>query len=44
MKTYIDHGNVLQWEDLFMPKDPSNRHYQEFLKEDRKNEAKIVRR
>jgi hypothetical protein len=42
MKTYIDHNTTLQLNELWIPKDPANRHYQQFLEEQKNGEAKLV--
>jgi hypothetical protein len=42
MKTYIDHNNVIFFNDSWIPKNPTNRHYQQFLEEQEKGEAKLV--
>jgi hypothetical protein len=39
---YIDYGKVLQLNELFIPKDPANRHYQQFSLECRNNAADVV--
>ena len=42
MKTYIDHNNVIFFDDSWIPKNPANRHYQQFLEEQAKGEAELV--
>lgn len=42
MKTYIDHNTIIQFNELWIPKDPANRDYQQFLKELAKGEAELV--
>ena len=33
MKTYIDHNDTINYENIWIPKDPSNIHYLNFLEE-----------
>lgn len=42
MKTYIDHDSTIYFEGLWIPKDPSNRHYAQFLQEVKEGKAKLV--
>lgn len=44
MKTYIDYTDkiISKSENLSIPKDPANRHYQQFLEELKKGEAELV--
>ena len=42
MKTYIDRNKVIIFEELAIPKDPANRHYQQFLEEQANGEAELV--
>ena len=39
MKTYYESDNNLEFEGMFIPKDPGNRHYQEYLELTRKGEC-----
>ena len=42
MKTYIDHDSTINFEGLWIPKDPANRHYSQFLQELEKGEAELI--
>jgi hypothetical protein len=42
MKTYIDHDSTIHFEGLWIPKDPSNRHYAQFLQEVTEGNAKLI--
>lgn len=42
MKTYIDHDNFVVFGEQWIPKDPSNKHYAQFLEEKQNNEAELV--
>ena len=42
MKTYTDFKSTVRFEDLIFPKDPANRHYQQFLEEQAKGEAELI--
>jgi hypothetical protein len=42
MKTYIEHTDTIHFEGLWIPKDSSNRHYQQFLEEQKNGEAELV--
>ena len=42
MKTYFEHDTTLQLNELWIPKDSANRHYQQFLEEQAKGEAELV--
>lgn len=44
MKIYTDYTelNSIKFEEMWIPKDPSNRHYQQFLEEQAKGEAELV--
>lgn len=42
MKTYIDYGNIIVFENFWIPKDPSNKDYQQFLEEQKNGEAIIL--
>ena len=42
MKTYIDHDNTINFENSWIPKDPSNRDYAQFLEELKNGEAELV--
>ena len=42
MKTYIDHDSTINLKELWIPKDPANRHYSQFLQELEKGEAELV--
>jgi hypothetical protein len=42
MKIYIDHTNTLFFEEKWIPKDPSNTDYQQFLEEQKNGEAQSV--
>lgn len=42
MKTYIDYTDLIRYNELGIPKDPANRHYQQFLEELKKGEAELV--
>jgi hypothetical protein len=44
MKKYIEYKNVITDEEgtLNIPKDPSNRHYQQFLEEQKRREAELI--
>ena len=42
MKTYIDHDSTIQFEGLWIPKNPANTHYVQFLQELEKREAELV--
>ena len=42
MKTYIDCVDLIRYNELGIPKDPANRHYQQFLEEQAKGEAVLV--
>ena len=44
MKTNIEHleTNSINFENAWIPKDPSNRHYRQFLEEQAKGEAELV--
>ena len=42
MKTYIDYKNTIRSETGWIPKDPANRHYQQFLEEQAKGEAELI--
>jgi hypothetical protein len=42
MKTYIDHNTTLQLNELWIPKDSANRHYQQFLEEQERGEAELI--
>jgi hypothetical protein len=42
MKTYNDHDDTIVFQGLWIPKDPANRHYSQFLQELEKGEAELV--
>jgi hypothetical protein len=42
MKTYIDHKETINFENTWIPKDPANRHYAQFLQELERGEAELV--
>lgn len=42
MKTYIDYTDLIKYNELGIPKDPDNRHYQQFLKEIESGEAELI--
>jgi hypothetical protein len=42
MKTYIDHDSTIHFEGLWIPKDPANRHYSQFLQELERGEAELI--
>lgn len=42
MKTYIDRGNIIDLDDLSIPKDTSNIRYVQFLEEQARGEATLV--
>jgi hypothetical protein len=42
MKTYIDHNSAIQFENNWIPKDPSNRDYVQFLRELKEGKAELV--
>jgi hypothetical protein len=42
MKIYIDHNTTILFENLWIPKDTSNRHYQQFLEEIKQGEACLI--
>jgi len=42
MKTYIDHNSTVVFNNIWIPKDPANRHYAQFLQELEKGEAELV--
>jgi hypothetical protein len=42
MKTYIDQDTILQLNELWIPKDPANRHYRQFLEELKNGQAELV--
>ena len=42
MKTYIDHDSTIHFENLWIPKDPANRDYSQFLQELERGEAELI--
>jgi hypothetical protein len=42
MKTYIDHKETVVFENNWIPKDPSNTDYAQFLQELEKGEAELI--
>ena len=42
MKTYFSTNGCLLYEGAWIPKDPANRHYQQFLEEQARGEAELV--
>ena len=42
MKTYIDHNNVIFFNDSWISKNSTNRHYQQFLEEQKNGEAELI--
>ena len=42
MKTYIDYKETINFENSWIPKDSSNRHYAQFLEELKNGEAELV--
>ena len=42
MKTYIDFEHTIQFEEFFIPKDPANSFYQQFLEEQVNGKAMLV--
>ena len=42
MKTYTDYGNIIVFEEFWIPKDSSNTDYARFLEEQAKGEAELV--
>jgi hypothetical protein len=42
MKTYIDFDKSINFENIWIPKDPSNRFYIQFLKELEDGEAELI--
>jgi len=42
MKTYTDHGDLIYFKTFGIPKNPSNRHYQQFLEELKNGEAELI--
>ena len=42
MKTYIDHNDTINYENIWIPKDPSNIHYLNFLEEVKEKKAKLI--
>jgi hypothetical protein len=42
MKTYIEHSNTIQFNDVWIPKDIDNTHYSLFLQEQERGEAELV--
>ena len=42
MKTYTDHNSTVVFNELWIPKDPANRHYAQFLQELERGEAELI--
>jgi hypothetical protein len=42
MKTYIEHTDTIHFNGLWIPKSPDNRHYQQFLEEQKNGEAELI--
>jgi hypothetical protein len=42
MKTYIDHDSTINFEGLWIQKNPSSRFYREFLQELERGEAELI--
>ncbi len=42
MKTYIDHGNTINFEGLWIPKDPANTQYIQLLQELKEGKAELI--
>jgi hypothetical protein len=42
MKKYINHNWSLEYEGIFFSKDLSNRHYQQFLEEQKNGEVELI--
>ena len=42
MKTYVEHGTHINFKDSWIPKNSSNRDYQQFLEEQKRGEAELV--
>ena len=42
MKTYIDHDSTINFENLWIQKNPSSRFYREFLQELERGEAELI--
>ena len=42
MKTYNDHNDTIVFDGLWIPKDPANRHYAQFLEELEEGKAELV--